>query len=152
VIAGQVPGKAPLSEAVDTPVMRTAAQRAGDIAEALVARQLEAMGWTILARRLRVGRLELDLVAVDPGPPPRLVAVEVRWRAGRDFGSAEETVDRRKLGRLRRAIWRLAELGRLPDGPGLPSHGWAIDVVTVEPPTGGDRAPRVRHHRDVLAG
>jgi putative endonuclease len=132
--------------------MRTAAQRVGDRAEALVAARLEATGWTILASRLRVGRLELDLVAVDPGPPPRLVAVEVRWRTGRGFGSDEETVDWRKRGRLRRAIGRLAELDRLPDGRSLPSHPWAVDLVIVEPPRRGEGRPRIRHHRDVLAG
>ena len=67
---------------------RTDAQRAGEAAEGLVARRLEAAGWTILGRNVHVGRRELDLVAVDPGPPPTLVIVEVRWRRRRDFGLA----------------------------------------------------------------
>ena len=74
---------------------RTAAQQAGDAAEALVAARLAEAGWTVLARNVHVGRHELDLVAVDPGPPAALVVVEVRWRAGRDFGLPEETVDHR---------------------------------------------------------
>ena len=57
---------------------RTAAQRIGDAGEALIASRLEAAGWTILARNVRVGRDELDLVAIDPGPPRALVVVEVR--------------------------------------------------------------------------
>ena len=55
----------------------------------------------VLGRRIRVGRLELDLVAVDPRPPPALVIVEVRWRRSRAFGLPEETVDGRKMARLR---------------------------------------------------
>jgi hypothetical protein len=49
---------------------RTPAQRAGDAAEDAVAVALATSGWRILGRRVRVGRLELDIVAVDPGPPP----------------------------------------------------------------------------------
>src|SRR6188474_3342383 len=96
--------------------MRTEQQRAGDAAEDLVARRLETAGWQILARRLRVGRDELDIVALDPGPPEWLVVVEVRWRRDRGFGLPEETVDHRKRARLRRALGLLVERG-LPDGP-----------------------------------
>ena len=67
---------------------RTAAQQAGDAAETLVATRLADAGWTVLARNVHVGRHELDLVAIDPGPPAALVIVEVRWRADRDFGLA----------------------------------------------------------------
>ena len=75
---------------------RTAAQQAGDAAETLVATRLAAAGWTVLARNVHVGRHELDLVAIDPGPPAALVIVEVRWRADRGFGLPEETVAHRK--------------------------------------------------------
>ena len=76
--------------------MRTDSQRSGDAAEQLVADQLTAAGWSILGRNVHVGRFELDLIGVDPGPPPTLVVVEVRWRAGRAFGLPEETVTGRK--------------------------------------------------------
>ncbi len=132
--------------------MRTTAQRTGDDAEALVESRLAAVGWTILARRLRVGRAELDLVAVDPGPPARLVAVEVRWRSRRDFGTAEESVDRRKVARLRTAIARLAGIASLPDGQALPRLPPAVDLVVVEPPAFAGGAPRLRHHRDAFGG
>ncbi|HEY8800297.1 MAG TPA: YraN family protein, partial [Candidatus Limnocylindrales bacterium] len=60
--------------------LRTAAQRTGDATEDLVADRLIGAGWTILGRNVRVGRGELDIVAIDRGPPPELVIVEVRWR------------------------------------------------------------------------
>jgi putative endonuclease len=120
--------------------MRTASQRAGDAAEATAAAYLEARGWRVLARQLRVGRAEIDLLAVDPGPPTALVVAEVRWRARRDFGLPEETVDGRKRARLHRAAFALRELGRLPDGSGLPALPFRFDLVVVEP--GG----RLRHH------
>ena len=121
--------------------MRTTAQLAGDEAEARVAAHLTDRGWRILARQLRVGRSEIDLLAIDPGPPPALVVVEVRWRSRRDFGLAEETVDGRKRARLRRAAFAIRELGELPDGTALPPLPLRFDLIVVEP---GDR---LRHHR-----
>ena len=112
-----------------------------------MARTLGANGWTILARRARLGRLEVDLVALDPGSPPALVVVEVRWRGTRAFGLPEETVDARKLARLRRAAGALVATGRLPDGTPLPAGSVRVDVVAVEPGSAGRL--RLRHHRAV---
>jgi putative endonuclease len=125
---------------------RTAAQRAGDAAEELVAARLGAAGWTILARNVHVGRHEIDLVAIDPGPPPALVVVEVRWRVSRDYGLPEETVDHRKRRRVRAAAYGLLDRGELADGAPLPHLPLRFDLVVVEPGT-GTGAPRIRHHR-----
>ena len=122
--------------------MRTALQVSGDAAESFVADRLAADGWLILARNVRVGRGELDIVAVDQGPPRELVIVEVRWRVRRDFGLADESLDHRKRAHLRAAIGRLLADG-LPDGVRLPALPIRVDFVVVEP--GG----RVRHHRHV---
>jgi putative endonuclease len=124
--------------------MRTSAQRSGDAAEELVAQRLVAAGWSILARNVHVGRHELDLIAVDPGPPAVLVAVEVRWRADRAYGLPEETVDARKRIRVRAAAYGLLERGALPDGSSLPHLPLRFDLVVVEP--GG----RIRHHRHAM--
>jgi Holliday junction resolvase-like predicted endonuclease len=109
----------------------------GDAAESLVADLLAARGWSILARNVHAGRSELDIVAVDPGPPPRLVVVEVRWRSSREFGGAEETFDFRKRTRLRIGLARLLEAGHLPDGSPLPRLPVAVDLAVVEPRSGG---------------
>lgn len=135
---------------------RTSAQHAGDAAEQLVASRLEGLGWTILGRNLRVGRHELDVVAIDPGPPAALVAVEVRWRARRDFGLPEETFDWRKRRRVREAAFGLLDRGRLPTGEPLPRLPLRFDLVLVEPALGplgeAGAEPRIRHHRNVLGG
>jgi len=73
--------------------VRTGSQLAGDAAERLVAERLRTAGWTILGLNVHVGRAELDIVAIDPAPPARLVVVEVRKRRSREFGLPEETVD-----------------------------------------------------------
>lgn len=127
---------------------RTAAQRAGDAAEELVAGRLASIGWTVLARNVHVGRHELDLVAIDPGPPAALVVVEVRWRLSRSFGLAEETVDHRKRTRVRTAAYGLLDRGSFADGAPLPRLPLRFDLIVVEPgPTGAEATPRIRHHR-----
>ena len=123
--------------------MRTPKQEAGDAAEWLVGDHLIAAGWTILGRNVHVGRAELDLIGIDPGPPRALVIVEVRWRRRRDFGLPEETVDHRKMARIRRAAFALQHAGVLAYGTPLPRAPLRIDLVAVEP------GNRLRHHRHV---
>jgi putative endonuclease len=125
----------------------TSAQRTGDAAEAMVAGRLVASGWTILGRNVRLGRDELDLVAIDPGPPRNLVVLEVRRRGRRDFGLAEETLDHRKRRALRRAIAALLERGTLPDGTRLPALPLRVDLVALD--QDDDGRPAVRHHRAI---
>ena len=124
---------------------RTQAQQAGDAAETLVLGRLLEAGWTVLARNVHVGRHELDLVAIDPGPPRALVIVEVRWRASRGFGLGEETVDHRKRSRVRLAAYGLLDRGVLPGGAVVPRLPIRFDLIVVEPGEGGGE-PRVRHH------
>ena len=133
----------------DPPVepKRTAAQRAGDAAEQLVGSHLGEIGWTILARNVHVGRHELDLVAIDPGPPAALVIVEVRWRVSRAYGLAEETVDYRKRTRVRSAAFGLLDRGQFADGEPLPHLPLRFDLIVVEPGTDPSAPPRIRHHR-----
>jgi putative endonuclease len=133
-------------EGSTVPSARTAAQQAGDSAESLVLVRLLAVGWTVLARNVHVGRHELDLVAVDPGPPATLVIVEVRWRASRGFGLPEETVDHRKRTHVRMATYGLRDRGALPDGSPVPRLPVRFDLVVVEPGTSGGE-PTIRHHR-----
>ena len=128
-------------------VATTAAQRTGDVGEQLVSARLEAGGWTILARNLRLGRQELDIVAIDPGPPASLVVVEVRRRERRDFGLPEETLDHRKRAALRRAVGTLLDAGRLPDGRPLPVLPLRIDLVAID--RAGDGRLSIRHHRGI---
>ena len=77
------------------------------------------------------------MLAIDTGPPATIVVVEVRYRARRDFGLAEETITYRKRQVLRAALATLRERQALPP---LPAR---IDLVVVEPGS----PPRVRHHR-----
>jgi putative endonuclease len=125
----------------------TLQQHIGDAGEEQVAARLEAAGWRVLARNVRVGRDELDLVAIDPGPPPALVVLEVRRRNRRDFGLAEETLDHRKRAAVRRAVGTLLARGAFPDGRPLPRLPLRIDLVALD--VGPDGRPATRHHRAI---
>jgi len=130
-----------------------AAQQLGDAAETTVAELLVGSCCTVVGRNLRFGRNEVDILAVDPAPPAALVIVEVRWRASRRYGLAEETFDWRKRAHLRAAAGRLRQLAVLADGTFVPRLPIRIDLVVVEPSRSGedDRPARVCHHRDALA-
>ena len=89
----------------------TAAQRIGDDGEDLAAARLEAAGWTVLARNLRLGRDEVDLLGVDPGPPAALVSS--RSAAADDGTSAWPrrrwtTASGRRSGARAAACWKPA--------------------------------------------
>src|SRR5437762_518179 len=69
----------------------------GKIGEDLACRELERRGYAILARRYRRRGGELDIVARDGDT---MVFVEVKARAGRQFGDAAEAVTALKRRRM----------------------------------------------------
>jgi putative endonuclease len=82
------------------------AKRAADgaRAEAAVAAHLEALGYTIVATNLRVGKLELDVVAREGAV---IVVVEVRTRGASAWTTGFGSIDGEKRRRIRRAGERL---------------------------------------------
>jgi putative endonuclease len=131
------------------PTPRTTRGRTGVAAEAVARRHLEERGWTIVAVNVVVGHGELDLVALDPHDPGALVVVEVRGARTARFGAPEESVDARKLARLRTSVSGLLRSEWLADhGLGRPRMV-RFDVVAVELARGMGRGPVVRHLRGV---
>jgi putative endonuclease len=99
---------------VAAPTRPSSRAASGRRAEAAVADYLVASGYEVLARNLRLGALELDLVAKRGA----LVAVvEVRTRGATALQSAFESVSATKRARLRRAVARLwrEKLAGMPD-------------------------------------
>lgn len=78
---------------------RTAAHQPRHWAEEVARQYLEGRGWRTLARNYRLRGGELDLVMQEGDT---VVVVEVRQRRNARFGTPAETIDRRKLARLRR--------------------------------------------------
>jgi Holliday junction resolvase-like predicted endonuclease len=116
----------------------------GESVEAAVADWLTRAGWTIVARRVRsAGGGEVDIVAVDA--ERILVAVEVRARRHERPGSAEESVDGRRVARMRRTLATIA--------PSAPPHaGLRIDLVTAGPAGRDDARWRLRRTAGIDAG
>jgi len=96
----------------------------GRLAEGIAALYLEMQGYRILARNLRCGPGEIDLVVARGGT---VALVEVRMRSSPERGRPEESIGRRKRAHLARAARYLpARLG-LP-----PEQGVRFDAVAVE--------------------
>jgi putative endonuclease len=74
---------------------RRSAEQSGRDAESLVAEQLEAKGFTILAQRLRTPAGEIDLIAASPRT---LIFLEVKSRPS--FREAAESLTPRQQARL----------------------------------------------------
>lgn len=119
-------------------------QRHGSSAEEEAAEYVGKLGWRVIVRNLKVGRDEVDILAVDPGPPQTLVVVEVRSLRTAAFGEPEERVDRLKVGRLYRALNGLGSVLETGEGVGrLPRR---VDLVVVDRRSG--RA-EIRHLRSL---
>ena len=100
----------------------------GQEGERAAASYLERSGYRILARNVRVGGVELDLVVERAGV---VVFVEVKTRRSRAFGAPEEAVDARKQARIvRGATAWLRQQRRRP-------RQARFDVVTCEPTLDG---------------
>ncbi|HWR23596.1 MAG TPA: YraN family protein [Feifaniaceae bacterium] len=101
----------------------------GAYGETLALQYLEKKGYVLIARNLRIGRDEIDLVLRDGG---WTVFVEVKARSSTAYGLACEAVDKRKQGRMVRAA--LSYLQRQPEGTSV-----RFDVMEVDLHTGAVR-------------
>jgi putative endonuclease len=101
----------------------------GTRAESAVGAWLSRAGWQVLERRWRSPAGELDLVCLDPYGT--LVGVEVKLRSTGRAGSGAESVDRRRVARLRKA------LGSYAASASLLAAELRLDLVTLEPAEDG---------------
>lgn len=104
----------------------------GRAGEQIAAEYLRLLGFGIIERNLRIGRNEIDIIALDGRC---LVFVEVKTRRTGRFGGAARAVGREKLLGIRKAAGKY--ISSVSRGP-----GWTeirIDVVTVEIDRPGDR-------------
>lgn len=113
-------------------------KRTGAVGEQLIADRLAAEGFAIVGRNVRVGPLELDIVARRGG---LLVVCEVRTRAGRAEISPAATVTAKKLARLRRAAARWIQIRQL----GKVNVRFDVAAVTLRQ----GEEPRVDYYENV---
>jgi len=111
--------------------MLTLRQRRGRSAEDIADGWLRSRGWQIVARNVKVGRDEIDIVAIDPGPPRELVCVEVRSATSSAFGTPEERITSAKVGHLyraARAFCRSQQASEL----GVGGFSARVDLVVID--------------------
>ena len=110
----------------------------GREAESFVAGELERRGFTLVGRNVRVGRLEIDLIARRGS---LIVVCEVRARRSDRFMAPADSLDRRKLERVRRAatIWLVSSKLRGVDV--------RLDVAAV---VFDGPAPRLEYYEDAF--
>ncbi|HUR32280.1 MAG TPA: YraN family protein [Vicinamibacterales bacterium] len=114
----------------------------GEIGENLACDELRRRGYAILARRYRRRGGEIDIIARDGAT---LVFVEVKMRAGTDFGSGADAVNGVKQRRLVAMASDFLARYRLADRPcrfdvvsiTLKDDGPAIEVYTNAFEAGG---------------
>jgi len=107
-----------------------------------VASDLERRGLAIVATNLRVGRLELDVVAKDGDT---IVVVEVRTRGPTAWQTGMESIARVKAKRVRAAgekLWRQ----RFLRDPTVNRMRFDVAVVTFDP----NGIPTIEYARGVL--
>lgn len=113
-------------------------QKLGGFGERVAAHRLEAAGMRVIARNVRVGRIEVDFVAEDGDD---VVFVEVRTRKGpEDWAAASITPPK-----LRR-MWQFA-LGYC-DANGIAEERARIDLVAIDLDRDGT-ARHVEHFRGI---
>ena len=118
--------------------MVTARKQLGDFGERVAAHRLESLGMKIVARNVRVGRIEVDLIAQDGDD---VVFVEVRTRRGEE-GLAAESLGPAKL----RRMWQCA-IGYCEQQQIAPELA-RIDVIAIDLDAGGT-ARAVDHFRGI---
>lgn len=112
----------------------------GQRGEALAAQHLRRQGWRVVARGVRIGGGELDIVGVER---QTVVFVEVKTRRREPPGEClAEAITVEKQRRLTRAALTFLRRERLLDCAAR------FDVITILWPPGGK--PVLRHYRDAF--
>ena len=108
------------------PHLRPSSVLSGHAAEEQVVQHLLASGWVVLARRLRIGHLEVDVLAQKGDV---VAIVEIRGRRVSSWVSPMDSVrhggKRAKLARAARALWA----SRFASDPSV--RTLRIDVASV---------------------
>lgn len=112
-------------------------QSLGDWGEALAAREIERRGWAVVARKYRVGRREVDIIARRGDV---VAFVEVKTRSGTSYGHPFEAIDRRK----QRQVAGVAEAWLTHYGS--PADACRFDAVAILP--GAEGVPAVQYLED----
>jgi len=111
----------------------------GRLGEAVAGRYLKGKGYKIIEKNYRCKQSEIDLVACFK---QTLVFVEVRTKTGENFGSPEESLNKRKINKIVKACqFYMYQSGYF--------KGYRIDAICIV--LGKNRIPRrLSHYKDIV--
>ena len=104
--------------------MKTLRQNLGRAGEELAVRYLQQKGYEILQRNYRIGKAEIDIIALDSDD---LVIAEVKSIHTIRFGRGEEHITKRKKTMLIMATYGFLDIFPLPSGKNL-----RFDVLVID--------------------
>ena len=104
--------------------MKTQRQNLGKSGEDLAVQYLRQKGYKILKRNFRIGRAEIDIIALDQGD---LILVEVKSIRTNRFGQGEEHITSRKKTMLIRAAYRFLDFF-----PAMSGRNLRFDVIVLD--------------------
>lgn len=111
----------------------------GKMGEEIAADYLQKKGYRIIERGFKLFRGELDIIAYDGNT---LVFVEVKTRAGTEFGLPEEAVTPAK----QKQIQRIAQGYLMERGLGDPDCRFDVLSILIK----GDEGPAITHFEDAF--
>jgi len=121
--------------------------KVGQIGEEMARKFLEEKGYKILEQNYRTRFAEIDLVAEKPEgflEKPKLVFVEVRTKVGENFGSPEDTINKKKLWKV---LWNAKSYTGFKNWQGA----CRIDAVCIV--LNRDMSvSRLTHHENIISG
>ncbi|MFL6622633.1 MAG: YraN family protein [Sulfurifustaceae bacterium] len=120
----------------ETPTGLFGKHASGAAAERRAAEYLERAGLKLIERNYRTAFGEIDLIMQDRS---MVVFVEVRYRVRDDYGSAAESVDRRKQARLRATAEHFLQHDQRAS-----NRPCRFDIVAIAPSADGDRIEWLR--------
>jgi putative endonuclease len=104
--------------------MKTCRQSLGQCGEDLAVQYLRQRGYKILKQNFRIGRAEIDIIALDQDD---LILVEVKSIRTNCFGQGEEHITSRKKVMLIRAAYRFLDLF-----PAMSGKNLRFDVMVTD--------------------
>lgn len=117
------------------------AKSLGFSGETLAAHFLKSKGYEILANNFTIRGGEIDIIAKDKGI---FVFVEVKTRTSDTFGRGEESVDKKKRLRIKRAIERYLNSKTAECDP-----DYRVDLMEIELDQTTNKLKNINHFEDI---
>ena len=126
--------------------MYAAKQASGLWGEDLAAKHLKRNGYSIIGRRVKIFRDEIDIIATLPfgenNAMKQVVFVEVKTRASEIFGGGLAAVDKRKRHALCRAALRYLR--------NKPTTIFRFDIIEIIGSPASATPPSIRHYENAF--